>query len=93
MSFSKHSQFKQAPRSAMSLFAKPAHKKMARALGYALTLGTAAAWHGLTIVLINRLTTAERTGLAFAALKSLDDDQAYQTASLAIFGTSKGEVA
>jgi hypothetical protein len=95
MSFAKHNpgQFKQARRSAMSLFGKPAHKKMARALGYALNIGTSAAWHSLTIVLLARLTTAERAGLAYAALKSLEEDQAYKTASVAIFGTLHGEVA
>jgi hypothetical protein len=79
-------------RSAMSQFGKAAHKKVARSVGYALTLGTSAAWHGLTVILISRLTEVERAGLAYAALNSLDKDNAYSIASLALFGTAKGEV-
>ncbi|AXT23594.1 hypothetical protein D1822_12665 [Phaeobacter inhibens] len=29
----------------MSLYAKDGHKRIAKAVGYALTLGTSAAWH------------------------------------------------
>lgn len=61
-------------RSAMSKWAKPAHKKTARAIGYALTLGDEAAWHGLTIVLMARLSDEERAAMAFAALMSLSDE-------------------
>jgi hypothetical protein len=77
----------------MSLYGQDGHKRIAKAVGFALTIGTTAAWHGLTILLIARLTEAERAGLAFSALRSLDEDNAYSVASLAIFGVSKGEVA
>jgi hypothetical protein len=80
-------------KSAMSLYGKDGHKRIAKAVGFALTLGTTAAWHSLTILLLARLTEAERAGLAFSALRSLDEDNAYSVASLAIFGVSKGEVA
>ncbi len=76
----------------MSMYAKDAHKRVSRSLGYALTLGTTAAWHGLTIILMSRLSEAERAGLAFAALNSLSEDHAYMTASAALFGTLPGEV-
>lgn len=77
----------------MSLYGKDGHKRIAKAVGFALTIGTTAAWHGLTILLIARLSEAERAGLAFSALRSLDEGNAYSVASLAIFGVSKGEVA
>ncbi|AUQ55175.1 hypothetical protein [Phaeobacter inhibens] len=80
-------------KNAMSLYAKDGHKRIAKAVGYALTLGTSAAWHGLTFLLVARLNEAERAGLAYAALRSLNKDNAHSVASLAIFGATKGEVA
>ena len=76
----------------MSKYAKDAHKRVARGLGCVLTLGTESAWHGLTIILMARLSKAERASLAFAALNSLSEDHAYMTASVALFGTLHGEV-
>ena len=70
-------------KNAMSLFAKPSHKAVARAIGYALTLGDEAAWHGLTIVLMARLSDQERAALAFAALMSLSDEHASAVAEVA----------
>lgn len=70
-------------RSAMSKWAKSEHKKVARCIGYALTLGDEAAWHGLTIVLMARLSDEERAALAFAALMSLSDDHASAVAEVA----------
>jgi hypothetical protein len=78
-------------RSAMSMFAKGNHKRVAKAIGFALTLGTESAWHGLTIILMGRLTEAERAALAFATLNSLSEKHAYMTASAALFGTLYGE--
>lgn len=75
----------------MARFGKAAHKKVSRSIGYALTLGTTAAWHSLTVILIARLTEAERAGLAYAALRSLDKDNAYDVATLAVFGTVTAE--
>ena len=82
-----------AGKNAMSLYGKDAHKRIAKAVGFALTIGTPAAWHNLSILLLARLSEAERAGLAYSALRSLDEDNAYSVASLAIFGVSKGEVA
>jgi len=79
------------PKSAMSLYAKDRHKKAAKGLGFALTLGTESAWHSLTIILMARLTEAERAALAFATLNSLSENHAYMTASAALFGTQYGE--
>ena len=59
---------------------------------YALTLGTADAWHGAAFVFTARLTDQERAALAYAALRSLNHDIAYMTASAVLFGTLKGEV-
>lgn len=74
----------------MSRFAKDGHKRVARCLGYALTLATPQAWLDLSLILMARLSKAERAGLAYAALISLNPDDAHDVASLAIFGTSRG---
>lgn len=76
---------------AMSLYAKEAHTRLAKAIGFALAIGTSKAWEGLSLVLVARLTKAERAALAYAALISLDDDTAYRTASVALFGVINGE--
>ncbi|MFC4731976.1 hypothetical protein [Salipiger abyssi] len=75
----------------MSKFAKLAHKRVAKALGFALTLARESGWHGFSTVLRTRLTTEERAALAFAALRSLDDHTAYLTASAALFEVVNGE--
>ena len=77
----------------MSLHAKDRHKKAAKGLGFALTLGNESAWHGLTVILMARLSEAERASLAFATLNSLSENHAYMTASAALFGTQYGEAA
>ncbi|MCF7777313.1 hypothetical protein GLP59_06550 [Sulfitobacter sp. M220] len=51
---------------------KPEHKRMARVIGYTLTLGDADAWAGFTTVAQTRLTNKERAALAWAALRALD---------------------
>ena len=71
-------------RSAMSKWASTEHKKVVRTIGYALTLGDEAAWHGLTIVLMVRLSDEERAALAFAALKALNDEHASAVAEVAV---------
>ena len=76
----------------MSLYAKDAHKRVSKMVGYALTLGTEDAWHGAAYVFAARLTEAERTALAYAVLQSLDHDAAYKTASVVLFGVLHGEV-
>ena len=60
----------------MSLYAKPAHKRMARMLGFALTLGDGITWRSFAAVAFARLTREERVALAWAALWALDEDDA-----------------
>lgn len=57
---------------------------MSRMLGYCLTLGTADAWSDFSFVAAVRLSETERAALAFAALNSLDLDQAEATAVASI---------
>lgn len=76
----------------MSLYSTAAHKRVATAISYALTLGTSKAWEGLSLILMARLSKAERAALAYSALISLDEDTAYRTASVALFGVLNGEV-
>jgi len=71
-------------RSGLSQLMKPEHKRMARMLGYALTLGNADAWSGFGYVAATRLTDTERAALAFSALSSLDPEQATMTAAASI---------
>ncbi len=73
----------------MSKWAKPAHKKAAKVLGYALTLGTADAWLKLRFVLVAKLSTRERAALAYAALSSLSDEDGYMIASEVLFSTGE----
>ena len=70
-------------RSAISLYAKPAHRRVARAVGYALTLGEAHGWCKLTAILCMRLKPEEIAALAFAALMALDEDTARMVAEVA----------
>ncbi|WP_323772395.1 hypothetical protein [Antarctobacter sp.] len=80
-------------RSAMSKWAKPAHKRVARAIGYVLTLGlTGDRAADLTLIFSALLSEDEKAGIAYAALRSMEDhDTAYQVGSIALFGTFKGE--
>ena len=71
-------------KSAMSLFAKRVHKKIARAFGFALTLGTDVAWFKFGFLLKMRLTSRERAALALMALKTLKRDEAIKVALAAI---------
>ena len=65
-------------------YASPDHVAAARMLGYTLTLGDEANWLEFAAVCCARLTEKERTALAYAALKSLDQDQAEVTADAAL---------
>lgn len=56
---------------AMSEFIKPAHKSVARSIGYALTTGDCDGWGMFTAVVSLRLDDAERAGMTYAALRSL----------------------
>jgi len=75
----------------MSEFAKPAHKRIARAVGYALTLNDEAAWRALSFLLARYLSEEERAALAFCSLESLPDDLAHDAASASIFRILHGE--
>lgn len=59
---------------AMSKYAHDPHKRAARMLGYALTIGKPDAWHGLGAVWGARLTTAELASIAYVALSALDPE-------------------
>lgn len=63
-------------RSAMAEYAQDRHKRVARTLGYALTLHDGPAWASFTAIASARLTVAERAALAGAALLALDPDEA-----------------
>ena len=79
-------------KSAMLKWAKPAHKRVARAIGFFLTLGiTGDRAAGLATIFAARLTEDERAGIAYAALRSMSEDNAYQVANIAIFGVWNGE--
>ncbi|MBS8225327.1 hypothetical protein [Vannielia litorea] len=74
-------------RSAMSLYAKPGHKRAARMLGFSLTLGTSSGWSDFVTVASAWLTDAERAALAFSSLKSLSPQTAAETFNAAFAGT------
>tara|TARA_R100000750_G_C2322197_1_gene86751 strand:- start:287 stop:658 length:372 start_codon:yes stop_codon:yes gene_type:complete len=76
---------------AMLNWGDPDHVRAMRVAGHALTLGTSDAWLNASAVWAARLSVPERVALAYAALKALDEDDAYLTASTAIFGTLYGE--
>ena len=71
-------------KSILSRHMQPAHKRMSRMLGYCLTLGTAEAWAGFSLVAAARLDAAERAALGFATLNSLDAEQARMTAAASL---------
>jgi hypothetical protein len=74
------------PRNAISKYAADRHKRAARMLGYALTIGQPDTWHGLGFVWGERLTTAELASIAFVALRALDPDDREQTFRAAQWG-------
>lgn len=55
---------------------KQAHTAVSRMVGHALTLADYEAWSGAAFVFRARLSAAERAALAWAALRSLDREQA-----------------
>lgn len=65
-------------------YAKRAHKAVARAIGYTLTLGDAPSWDKLTLLLILRLSDEERAALAYSSLRSLSADHAALVVEAAI---------
>jgi hypothetical protein len=76
----------------MSKWANPAHKAVAKAIGFFLTLGvTGERSAQLVTILDHRLNEDEKAGLAYAALRSMKDEDAYRVASLVLFGVWDGE--
>ena len=69
--------------SAMSKHANPSHKAASRSLGYALTLNDRQAWATFCLTVFRKLTAHERAALAYAALMSLNEDQAQIVAEAA----------
>lgn len=68
-------------------------KRVARSVGYALWLDNSDAYLALPVILAARLEPHQRAALAYAALRSLDPEQAAMTADLAICGPEQLEVA
>lgn len=60
----------------MCELAKPGHKRAARMLGFAFALGNFEGWAGAALVLRAHLAATERAALAWAALRSLEDEDA-----------------
>lgn len=71
---------------AMSKHAQDRHKRAARMLGFALTLGDAPTWVQAGAVWQMRLTEEELASVAFAALQALEPDT-----RLAVFGAAHWE--
>ncbi len=71
---------------AMSKHAQDRHKRAARMLGFALTLGDAPTWVQAGAVWQLRLTELELASIAFAALQGLEPDT-----RLAVFGAAHWE--
>jgi len=68
------------------------HRRAAWSLGCALTVNNPDAWALLVTVFEDRLTEDERAGIAYAALRAMDEDNAYRLASMTLFGVYAGEV-
>ena len=61
-------------------------KAVSRSIGFCLWVGTTEQWFGLQPILCARLSEQQRACLAFQALKSLDAENARQTAAVALHG-------
>ncbi|WP_414898813.1 hypothetical protein [Rhodovulum sp. YEN HP10] len=72
--------------SATLKYASDAHDRASRMLAAALTLEDFDAWAAASAVWAARLTGRERAALAWAALRSLDEDQAEDVAETVIGG-------
>lgn len=75
---------------AMSEFIKPAHKSVARSIGYVLTTGDSDGWNKFTAIALLRLDDAERMVMAYAALRSLHPDHVEATLGAALGGSGVG---
>lgn len=70
--------------SVLSQFMQDRHKRASRMLGFTLVQGSPDAWGPFSTVCRARLTLRERAGLAVAALRSMPDDCALETAAAAL---------
>ena len=68
----------------ISKLIKPAHKSVARSVGYALTTSDEFGWAQFTALTSMRLSDAERAALAFAALQALHPDHEVPTIEAAL---------
>lgn len=69
-------------------------KRVSRSLGYALWLDGANEWLGVSVVLRAQLSERHRAALAYAALKSLDPEQAAMVADAVLHeGTGQPTIA
>lgn len=59
-------------RSAMTLYAKNAYKRVCKMFGYALTLDDPQTWHQTAAIFNHWLTRRELVALAWAALSALE---------------------
>jgi DNA-directed RNA polymerase specialized sigma24 family protein len=59
----------------VSKYAQKRHKRAARSLGFALTLADFDGWQKFNHIIGNLLTAEERAGLAYAAMRSLTEEQ------------------
>lgn len=67
-------EYLESDRSAMSLYAKDAHKRVCRMLGYALTLDDLVIWNQTSAILAHRLTSMELASVAYAVLSALEPE-------------------
>jgi hypothetical protein len=74
----------------MTRIDKTNHGRATRTITAALTLGDAGSWHNAALVLAARLNAQERAMLGFACLRSLDEADRVQAASLACQANTAG---
>ena len=78
----------------LSKYMPDAYKRVARMVGYTLSLGADADnWHGLTVVLTARLTSQERAAMAWAVLRSLTSEQIVDVAQAVLPEGSSAPIA
>ncbi|MEH6646067.1 hypothetical protein [Sulfitobacter sp.] len=75
---------------AISEFIKPAHKAVARSIGYALTTGDSEGWGMFTAIVLLRLDDAERIRMTYATLQSLHPDHVEDTREAALCRSGAG---
>jgi len=70
----------------MAKTGRQAHKAASRVVYYALTLDDPFGWERASWVLGVRLSERELSALAWAALAALDEEPAYNAATVGVFG-------